>query len=81
MMLTLSAKNKLGFVNGSIPTPPTTSTDYKLWERCNDLVMSWLLFNLEDTIAKSVLFMKTAKDVWDHYAIYGLSLHFFHGCC
>lgn len=64
MMLTLSAKNKLGFVNGTIETPEATSPDYKVWSRCNDLVISWLIFNLEETIAKSVLFLPTAKEIW-----------------
>ncbi|XP_074328113.1 uncharacterized protein LOC141666025 [Apium graveolens] len=65
MMLSLSAKNKLGFVNGTIPEPDITSTDHKLWAGCNDLIISWLLFNLDETIAKSVLFMRTAQEIWD----------------
>ncbi|KAL8093307.1 hypothetical protein AgCh_035258 [Apium graveolens] len=64
MLLTLSAKNKIGFVNGTIEPPEITSTDYKLWERCNDLVISWILFNLDDSIARSVLFLKTARSIW-----------------
>nr|XP_017250991.1 PREDICTED: uncharacterized protein LOC108221639 [Daucus carota subsp. sativus] len=65
MMLTLSAKNKLGFVNGTISAPDAASNEYKHWERCNDLVISWLIFNLDETIAKSVLFMKTASEIWN----------------
>ncbi|XP_074328117.1 uncharacterized protein LOC141666030 [Apium graveolens] len=37
MTLTLSAKNKLGFVNGSIVEAEKNAAKYKLWERCNDL--------------------------------------------
>ncbi|XP_074382101.1 uncharacterized protein LOC141724010 [Apium graveolens] len=65
MTLTLSAKNKLGFVNGDIVEPEKNAVEYKLWERCNDLVISWILFNLDESIAKSVLFMRTAKEIWD----------------
>lgn len=57
MMLTLSAKNKLGFVDGTIPIPEITSAEYKYWERCNNLVISWLVFNLDEHIAKSVQFL------------------------
>lgn len=64
MTLTLSAKNKIGFVNGTIDIPPITAPEYKLWERCNDLVISWILFNLDEVIAKSVLFLKTAREIW-----------------
>lgn len=65
MMLTLSAKNKLGFVNGSIEVPDVTSVEYKYSKRCNDLVISWILFNLDESIAKSVLFLQTARDIWE----------------
>ncbi|XP_074373569.1 uncharacterized protein LOC141713905 [Apium graveolens] len=64
MILTLSANNKIGFVDGTIPKPVATSVEFKAWERCNDLVYSWLLFNLDDVIAKSVLFLKTAREIW-----------------
>lgn len=65
MMLTLSAKNKLGFVDGSIKKPVSTVLDYRAWERCNNLVISWILFNLDDTIARSVLFLHTAEEIWN----------------
>lgn len=65
MTLTLSAKNKLNFVNGSITMPDPASAEYKYWGRCNDLVISWILFNLDEHIAKSVLFLTTAKAVCD----------------
>ncbi|XP_074341021.1 uncharacterized protein LOC141678576 [Apium graveolens] len=64
MMLILSAKNKLSFVNGTLIPPEITSTDYSAWERCNSLVISWILFNLDETIARSVLFLKTARSIW-----------------
>ncbi|XP_074374270.1 uncharacterized protein LOC141714664 [Apium graveolens] len=64
MMLMLSAKNKLSFVNGTVVVPVPSTDEYKAWERCNDLVISWILFNLDETIAHSVLFLKTARDIW-----------------
>lgn len=64
-ILSLSAKNKLGFVEGSITKPDVTSADRKPWEICNDLVCSWIISNLDDIIAKSVLFLKTFKEIWN----------------
>lgn len=64
MMLTLSAKNNLGFVNGTIAKPEATSPDFVVWEKCNDLVISWIVYNLDENIAKSVLFLNTARDIW-----------------
>ncbi|MDV3180586.1 MAG: hypothetical protein Q8829_02805, partial [Candidatus Phytoplasma australasiaticum] len=65
MMLTLSAKNKLGFVTGTIPVPASDTAEYAYWERCNNLVISWLIFNLDEHIAKSVLFLPTAQQIWE----------------
>ncbi|XP_074373664.1 uncharacterized protein LOC141714015 [Apium graveolens] len=71
MMLALSAKNKLMFVNGTVVRPATGTAEYKAWERCNDLVILWILFNLDETIARSVLFLKSARELWkdleDHF--------------
>ncbi|XP_074377264.1 uncharacterized protein LOC141718779 [Apium graveolens] len=64
MLLVLSAKNKVGFVDGTIAMPDRASIEYKFWSRCNDLVISWIIFNLDATIAKSVLFLQTTKEIW-----------------
>ncbi|XP_074345916.1 uncharacterized protein LOC141684717 [Apium graveolens] len=41
-----------------------SSTDNKLWERCNDLVISWIMYNFDDNFATSVLFLKTTREIW-----------------
>ncbi|XP_019252834.1 PREDICTED: uncharacterized protein LOC109231642 [Nicotiana attenuata] len=64
ILISLSAKNKLGFIDGSCPTPALTATDFKTWSRCNDMVTCWLLNSLSKVIADSVLYLKTAKDLW-----------------
>ena len=64
IMLSLSTKNKIGFVDGSIPKPASTATDFRAWERCNDLVCSLLLCNLDDSISSNVMFFKTAREIW-----------------
>lgn len=50
--------------NGSFVKPLNNPVDLKAWDRCNDLVCSWILYNLDDTICKSVLFFKTAREIW-----------------
>lgn len=64
IMLSLSAKNNLGFVDGTIVKPEITFLDYKASERCNDLVRSCLLCNLDDSISCSVLFFKISREIW-----------------
>ncbi|KAL8101304.1 hypothetical protein AgCh_033256 [Apium graveolens] len=62
--LTAIAKNKLGFVDGSIVAPDVTVDEFKFSKSCKNLAISWLLANLDDTIAKSVLFFHTAAEIW-----------------
>lgn len=63
MTIALSGKNKLAFVDGSLPRPTSNATG-KAWDRVNNVVMGWIIAVLEDSIAKSVLSYKTAKDIW-----------------
>ncbi|XP_024444651.1 uncharacterized protein LOC112324715 [Populus trichocarpa] len=50
----LRAKNKLAFVNGTLSKPTDISDPlFEAWERCNDLVVSWL--------QNSVLFISTRR--------------------
>lgn len=64
ILIALSAKNKLGFIDGSCKVPGSDSPDFKLWDRCNNMVTSWLLNSLSKDIADSVIYSKTAEDLW-----------------
>uniref|UniRef100_A0A2N9G6D1 Integrase catalytic domain-containing protein n=1 Tax=Fagus sylvatica TaxID=28930 RepID=A0A2N9G6D1_FAGSY len=66
MTRALSAKNKLGFVNGTILQPNDQSDPvFSDWQRCNDLVLSWITNCLSRQIYATVLYAHTAKEVWD----------------
>ena len=66
MTRALSAKNKLGFVNGSISQPiDPLDPLYDIWTRCNDLVLSWLTNCMSREIYASVIYAVTAKEIWD----------------
>uniref|UniRef100_A0A2N9FQ69 Integrase catalytic domain-containing protein n=1 Tax=Fagus sylvatica TaxID=28930 RepID=A0A2N9FQ69_FAGSY len=66
MTTALSAKNKLGFVNGTIPQPNDESDPlFSDWQRCNDLVLSWITNCLSRQIHATVLYVYTAKEIWD----------------
>lgn len=65
MLIALSVKNKIGFIDGIFLQPKISSDVFKFWTRCNDIVISWLLNSLSKAIAESVLYSKTAKDIWD----------------
>ncbi|XP_074327911.1 uncharacterized protein LOC141665826 [Apium graveolens] len=55
MLISLSAKNKTGFVDGSITKPVTTGSTLRAWEMCNSMMISWMLGVLDQNIARSVL--------------------------
>ncbi|XP_070675660.1 uncharacterized protein [Malus domestica] len=67
MEISLSAKNKLGFINGNVQEPSFSEDPdtHAAWRHCNDMILSWLLHSLEPDLAESVLFSTTAKVVWD----------------
>ncbi|XP_019253509.1 PREDICTED: uncharacterized protein LOC109232261 [Nicotiana attenuata] len=52
------------FDDGSITEPTTSSPSFKAWNMCNDMVISCLLNSLSKEIAESVLYSKTAKEIW-----------------
>lgn len=64
MMIALSVKNKLGFINGTLPKPSISDPKYKAWERCNDIIISYVLRSVEAPIAKSVIYLNTAAEIW-----------------
>lgn len=64
MRISLSAKNKIGFVTGSIKPPPSTDESFPSWQRCNDMVISWLLNSIHPDIANSVIYAETAAEIW-----------------
>ncbi|KAF8404090.1 hypothetical protein HHK36_008970 [Tetracentron sinense] len=64
MSMALSAKNKTGFIDGSMPKPNASSTKYSLWVRCNNMVSSWLLNSINPDLAHSVLYIDSAYEIW-----------------
>lgn len=63
-MITLSAKNKIGFVNGNFSQPDPDHNTSESWKRCNDMVTSWILTVLSSDIAEYVLYSSTASKIW-----------------
>ena len=64
MMIALNAKNKLSIVNGDYQEPVSTSSLKALWDRTNDMVISWILNTISDQISNSLNFVNFASDLW-----------------
>ncbi|XP_068652605.1 uncharacterized protein [Aristolochia californica] len=65
MLIALSVKNKVGFVDGSILEPP--SADLILlnsWTRNNNMVISWILNSVSKELSASVIFAASAREIW-----------------
>lgn len=62
--ISLIAKNKLSFVKGTCRRPSDDDPQALLWDRCDNFVISWLLHSIEPQISNSVLYYKTAAEIW-----------------
>ncbi|KAJ0510788.1 putative transcription factor interactor and regulator CCHC(Zn) family [Helianthus annuus] len=64
MLNFLFAKNKVGFVDGTLKKPEKTATDYMAWMRCDAMVKGWLTTAMEKDIRGSVKYANTASEIW-----------------
>ncbi|XP_023742945.1 uncharacterized protein LOC111891088 [Lactuca sativa] len=64
MMNLLFAKNKSGFVDGSIKRLETESEKYLPWMHCDAMIKGWLTTAMEKEIRNNVKYAKTATEIW-----------------
>ena len=65
VLMALTAKNKVGFVQGIIPRPPVDHLLHGAWIHCKSMVTSWILNFVFKEIADSLLYMDNASNVWN----------------
>lgn len=67
----LSVKNKLGFISGECKQLDPLSPHFRQWERCDNMVKSWILNSLSKEITDSVEYandvVELRKELEDHY--------------
>ncbi|XP_016502890.1 uncharacterized protein LOC107821015 [Nicotiana tabacum] len=64
IIVSLSGRNKIEFIDGTLPRPSPNSPESKHWDRCNNKVIFWLTSSLSFSIAESVQYSETAEDIW-----------------
>ncbi|KAL2904950.1 Retrovirus-related Pol polyprotein from transposon TNT 1-94 [Bienertia sinuspersici] len=64
MEITLAAKRKLGFVTGLIKKDESDESKAEQWDTCNNMVIAWIMMNVDDSIKKSIMFLNTAHAIW-----------------
>ncbi|KAJ0493280.1 putative RNA-directed DNA polymerase [Helianthus annuus] len=65
MKLALMAKNKLGFIDGSCKRSTTDEVLASQWDRCNSIVLTWILNSVSDELYVGQVYSKLASEVWD----------------
>ncbi|KAM1944123.1 hypothetical protein ACFX15_012371 [Malus domestica] len=62
--LALGGQSKLGYVNGVIPAPDVSSSDYNDWLCKDQLFMSWLLNFMDRKIIEIFSYAKSSCILW-----------------
>ncbi|XP_071740338.1 uncharacterized protein [Rutidosis leptorrhynchoides] len=65
MELALQTKNKIGFIKGIIEKDDQDEVLAGQWERCNAVVLSWILGCVSDELYYGQIYSKFASIVWD----------------
>jgi hypothetical protein len=63
--MALSAKNKLGFINGSLKKLIANTFEYFAWDRCNDMVLSWILNSISQEISSNIIYIESTQEMWN----------------
>ncbi|KAJ0683165.1 putative retrotransposon gag domain, retrotransposon Copia-like protein [Helianthus annuus] len=65
MKLALMAKNKIGFIDGTCARSKTDDVLASQWDRCNSIVLTWILNSVSDELYVGQVYSKLASEVWD----------------
>ncbi|KAJ0441126.1 putative transcription factor interactor and regulator CCHC(Zn) family [Helianthus annuus] len=64
MKLALEAKNKYGFIDGKVEKSKDDEILAAQWDRCNSVVLTWLLNSISEELFLGQVFSKLASEVW-----------------
>ncbi|XP_076886473.1 uncharacterized protein LOC143536348 [Bidens hawaiensis] len=65
MNLALQVKNKIGFIDGTCVRSTTDEVLSKQWDRCNLVVLTWLLNYVSEELYLGQVYSKLATEVWN----------------
>ncbi|KAK5812097.1 uncharacterized protein LOC108478034 [Gossypium arboreum] len=66
MKIALLAKNKLGFVDDTCSKDSLPEEMGYQWERCNAIVLSWILNTVSKELLAGIVFTSSAAAVWNN---------------
>jgi len=53
------------FVLGTLPCPAKDHQNFPFWNRCNNMVVSWLVHSVSLPIRQSIIWMDSAQNIWN----------------
>ncbi|PKI70182.1 hypothetical protein CRG98_009432 [Punica granatum] len=65
MQIALRAKNKIGFIDGTLPEPVEGNPNKASWVMVNSTVITWIVNTLEKDLQPSVACIENARVLWD----------------
>lgn len=65
IQMSLRAKNKIGLIDGSCNRESQNAAFRTQWDRCNAVVLSWLINSVSKEITVSITFFENAQDIWN----------------
>ena len=63
MRMALKSKNKLAFINGTIPRLNEEDPSFLAWDKCNTFIVSWIHQSLSPKIMQSVVWVEIASNL------------------
>lgn len=63
-MLALETKNNVGFIDGICEKPVDDEILARQWDRCNAVVLTWILGSVSKELYMGQIFSRNARVVW-----------------
>ncbi|KAL2932234.1 Vacuolar protein sorting-associated protein 11-like protein [Bienertia sinuspersici] len=67
MEIVLASKRKLRFVTELVKRDASNPEKQEMWDTCNNMVIAWLTSSMSPAIKESVVYMRSAKEIWDQF--------------
>ncbi|GAV75745.1 LOW QUALITY PROTEIN: UBN2_3 domain-containing protein, partial [Cephalotus follicularis] len=64
MVIALKAKNKIGFIDGTCAKPNEDLPLFHQWERCNAIVLSWIMNTVSKELFIGIVYSTDAQFMW-----------------
>ena len=64
MAMALTTKNKIGFVDGTIPRATQIDILFNAWNHCNNIVIAWILNSISKDIENSLMYIVIPTKIW-----------------